>query len=357
MSILTSLVEESPEPKMIFSEDPFSVAFGRKSLVKDSTENITFVTAFYKLYEEEPYEHKTIEWRIDNFRVLAKSGIKIIIYSCEKTREHINNLCLEFPENLFHATLLTPYEETEIYKMSMKKKDDGSFLLELPSNRNIKKDTYEYLTLMNCKIEFVRDAILQNHWGSHYFAWMDFSMAYLFSNKEETSRLMTKINFSPIRSVDEDQFAVAREYKVDEDPFTVACEEKEFYGEQLNKNNDALEIKQQKIIEKDLLFEERPKELCNKIVFPGCWGKITPNYYLTIKDNISWRFCGTFFLGDKESILEMYQFYIEHYPRFIKETNKLTWEINIWAWLEANTLWAPQWYSSDHNDRLITELF
>lgn len=276
-------------------------------MITKETSPITFVTAFYKLYEEEPYEHKTIEWRIENFRVLAKSGIKIIIYSCEKTKEYISNLCDEFPANLFHGNLLIPYEETDIYKMSMKKDDEGS-PLELPSNRNSQKDTYEYLTLMNCKIEFVRDAILQNPWGSLYFAWMDFSMAYLFSNKEETSKKMLGLN--------------------ELSHFSVACE-----GE-----------------------HNSIKKMNKVLAFPGCWSKISSNYYLMVKDNICWRFCGTFFLGDKESILEMYQFYIEHYPRFIKETNKLTWEVNIWAWLEANTLWTPQWYSSDHNDRLITDL-
>jgi hypothetical protein len=460
MDNLPSQATANSFSSMLHSDEKINDSYG-EGIIEAKNKNITFVTAFYKLYEEEPYEHKTIEWRINNFRVLAKYGIKIVIYSCESTKEHIIKLCEEFPDNLFHGTLLTPYEETEIYKMSMKKKEDGSFLLELPSNRNIQKDTYEYLTLMNCKIEFVRDAILQNHWGSLYFAWMDFSMAYLFSNKEETSKLMANLIYSPFLSVNsttdcsspifcseepsslytlamkentleknkkdyKDTLKKSQEQSVGEDQHSVACEGEFIYSEKnvvetqnksfskVDANNESLEtnckeiredqiavesedkvktyqnvcvtVKNEKLTDLaeeqskpkinlseqsvDKLFETTcknfDKNIKNKesleikpnnfVVFPGCWSKITPNYYLNIKDNICWRFCGTFFLGNKESILEMYNFYIEHYPRFIKETNKLTWEVNIWAWLEANTLWSPIWYSSDHNDRLITDL-
>ena len=45
--------------------------------------------------------------------------------------------------------------------------------------------------------------------------------------------------------------------------------------------------------------------------------------------------------------------YREHYPRFLHEQKKLVWEVNIWAWLEANTDWRPDWYSADHNDRIL----
>jgi hypothetical protein len=275
--------------------------------------SVTYVTAFYKLYdvEKEPYAHKNIQWRIDNFRVLAKSGIKIVIYSCENTREYINNLCNEFPDNLFHGKLLTPYEETDIYKICMKKNEDGSYKWSLPANKNEKKDTYDYLSMMNCKIEFMRDAVIQNHWNSHYFAWMDFSMAYLFHDKENTAKKMFELAIL-LRHTQENSFLDSSE--------SSPCERK-------------------------------------WMIFPGCWEKIPSNYYTSIKDNISWRFCGTFFIGDMHSILEMYQYYIEHLPRFINETHKLVWEVNIWAWLEANTLWKPDWYSSDHNDRLITNLF
>ena len=308
--------------------------------------SITYVTAFYKLYnvEKEPYTHKNIQWRIDNFRVLAKSGIKIVIYSCENTREYINNLCNEFPDNLFHGKLLTPYEETEIYKICMKKNEDGSYKWSLPANKNEKKDTYEYLSMMNCKIEFMRDAVIQNHWNSHYFAWMDFSMAYLFHDKENTAKKMFELAIF-LHPIPKNTLFIFSS--------TLRSDEKEFSGEPSKVFVEKLDSLESPRLTS---LESTPCER-KSVIFPGCWEKISSNYYTSIKDNISWRFCGTFFIGDMHSILEMYQYYIEHLPRFINETNKLVWEVNIWAWLEANTLWKPEWYSSDHNDRLITDLF
>jgi len=355
--------------------------------------NITFVTAFYKLYEEEdePYQHKTMEWRIENFRVLAKSGIKIIIYSCEKTREHIRILCDEFPDNLFHGSLQTPYEETEIYKMCMKKKEDGSPQLELPSNRNSKKDTYEYLTLMNCKIEFVKDAIIQNHWKTSYFAWMDFSMAYLFSDKENTSKLMLELNdlmdtdsksslnlsersvdkFNGLTDTDSKSSINLSERSADKFNGLTDTDSKssinlseqsadklpshDYFADQ-PEENPVVDSPSHKEDDISTLKPEEKMKQTRVLAFPGCWEKIPSNYYIMVKDHISWRFCGTFFMGDSQSILEMYDYYVEHFPRFTNETNKLVWEVNIWAWLEANTLWKPQWYASDHNDRLITDL-
>ena len=38
---------------------------------------------------------------------------------------------------------------------------------------------------------------------------------------------------------------------------------------------------------------------------------------------------------------------------FKHKFNKIIWEVNFWAWLESNTNCSMQWYSSDHNDRLL----
>jgi hypothetical protein len=38
---------------------------------------------------------------------------------------------------------------------------------------------------------------------------------------------------------------------------------------------------------------------------------------------------------------------------FIREHKKLFWEINFWAWLEANTDWKTDWYFGKHNDKII----
>jgi hypothetical protein len=70
-------------------------------------------------------------------------------------------------------------------------------------------------------------------------------------------------------------------------------------------------------------------------------------------DNVYWRFCGGFILGDAVSIMDMHKRYQTYFLGFLKQYKKLVWEVNFWAWLEANTGWIPTWYKADHNDCII----
>jgi len=245
---------------------------------------VTFVTCFIDIYENEPYEHKTVEWRTQQFEYIANTGVKIVVYGCEKTTPLLEKCVAKYP-NVKLLQMNTPYKETEIYKMCFR---EG---LTYPERRNDKKDTSEYMALMHAKIEFVYDAIIKNVWNSTTFAWIDFSMAYIFSNKEsalEKMRILSKLVYS-------DHF----------------------------------------------------------MAVPGCWPKISPNHTATVTNSIHWRFCGTFFIGSVSALLKFHAIYREKYPEFIRETKKIVWEVNVWAWLEANTEWKPIWYASDHNDRIV----
>jgi hypothetical protein len=84
------------------------------------------------------------------------------------------------------------------------------------------------------------------------------------------------------------------------------------------------------------------------LYIPGCWN----NNRLPSFNSISWRFCGGFFIGDKESVNN---FYIEHNNLFISivEVYGLTWEVNIWAWLEHIGHLKCVWFKADHNDSII----
>ena len=245
---------------------------------------VTFVTCFYHIYKEEPFQYKNVPWRIEQFEFIASLGVNICLYGCETTTPFLEECIRKFP-NVKLLTLDIPYTETPIYKTCMQPD------LTLPERRYDTKDNVEYMTLMNSKIEFVYDAIMKNPWNSRVFSWMDFSMAYVFGNKGESL------------------------------PYLKRLSERNF-------------------IDKFMAF-------------PGCWYPIPPNNPSAIINNIHWRFCGTFFIGDKESLLYFHKVYREHFPRFIEETKKLVWEVNIWAWLEANTDANIRWFSSDHNDRII----
>jgi hypothetical protein len=94
-----------------------------------------------------------------------------------------------------------------------------------------------------------------------------------------------------------------------------------------------------------ILYLKNLKILTDKCLYiPGCLDK---NPYFGF-DHVNWRFCGGFFLGDKESILHFYHLHKEIFPTI----PKLSWEVNVWAYME-NFNWKNNWYAANHNDSII----
>lgn len=91
---------------------------------------------------------------------------------------------------------------------------------------------------------------------------------------------------------------------------------------------------------KDISTTQFP-EKC--MFFPGCWEQ--PASILT---HVNWRFCGSFFLGDRHSLLDFYAMFMNHYPKL----PNLVWEVNTWAHLETLG-WKPNWYKADHDDCIM----
>lgn len=171
-----------------------------------------------------------------------------------------------------------------------KLRNNYSESISLPSNRNTLKDTEKYMYLMLSKIEFLKKSIDINPYKSKYFCWFDFSLPYIFKDMNNT--LLKIKNISNIQF--KDQF----------------------------------------------------------IYMPGCWNfKMNNIEYL--KNNIVWRFCGGFFIGDKDSLNHFYITSHDYFLRFLYQTKTLVWEVNYWAWLESNGLFNPIWYLADHNDSII----
>uniref|UniRef100_A0A6C0APC0 Uncharacterized protein n=1 Tax=viral metagenome TaxID=1070528 RepID=A0A6C0APC0_9ZZZZ len=87
------------------------------------------------------------------------------------------------------------------------------------------------------------------------------------------------------------------------------------------------------------------------LVFPGCWQKGTNAHNIFV--NVNWRFCGGFFIGDRDSLTNMWTLYKTHFIPTILEKNCMTWEVNFWAHLENTYGWNPSWFKSDHTDEII----
>ena len=249
--------------------------------------NTTYVTCFVKLYENEPYEHKTLNWRIQQFEKILKTGVNIYLFVDTHTFPLIESLLSEYSNHLFVDSILNLSEE---YVQRM----NSAINYKLPTERNISKDTFQYFKCMHGKIECVAEAIRKNPFKTLYFGWVDFSMAYLFSNPSTVQLLQTIQN-------------------------TI-----------------------------------QEKESC--IYIPGCWSKFNIEHPHSIIDKIHWRFCGTFWIGDIPSIKIFHEEYIKKWVKFHLLTNStFTWEVNYWAWLEVECPSIKfKWYESDHNDRLLT---
>lgn len=238
------------------------------------TYNITYVTAIIDLGEERP---RSYENYIECLNKLSESGIPLVIYASQKYIPKIEkrtNVCIVSFE----------FRDLDLYSTYT----SGNVLL--PKNRNIQKDTKNYLILMNSKVEFVQRAIDLDHFITSHFAWIDGGIVKLFKDPSTTLKKLSSLSIS-----------------------TSTC-----------------------------------------LIFPGCFGwnkgakrDMEENDW----DMIQWRFCGGFFVGDSESLLDFYEICQDFYN---ENKDRLTWEVNVWASLERNDQWTPYIYIANHNDSIIT---
>ncbi len=66
-----------------------------------------------------------------------------------------------------------------------------------------------------------------------------------------------------------------------------------------------------------------------------------------------WRFCGGFFLGSRDRLMDFWNLTLQHLSTWLAAESTASWEVNFWAWLEANHSWTPTWYAADHNDSIV----
>ena len=244
----------------------------------------TFITAYYTIYDQ-PFLHRTKNWRFDRFTEICQTGIQICIFCESESLNKIQEIADCYP-NVFIMDFPEGLQGTEIAKLSKSKST-----YRIPHSSREGKDTIDYFILMNAKAEFVARVIEANPFHTGKFAWMDFNLSHVFCNVAETCDYMKVLS--------------CIQYQ---DPF---------------------------------------------ITFPGCWPAIHADDEATIIDNVNWRFCGGFFIGDAESLKQFYNLYLKWYPQFLEIYGAITWEVNFWAWLEKTGEWRPTWFAADHNDSIV----
>jgi hypothetical protein len=249
---------------------------------------LTFTSSFIHIYNT-PYDHRNNEWRIERFKEIASTGIKLCLYISSEFIETMKDLCIKYPN--IRVMRVLSIQETKIWNLwNQDRLERSQSALSssqsalLPENRKVEKDTIEYLCLMNSKLEFIGDTIRENPFQSEYFAWIDFNISHVFKHTKFTSdfiRFLGKCKYSG-----------------------------------------------------------------NFLTIPGCWGKdIEPSI-----NEICWRFCGGFFMGHRENILEFEKSVWENVVHFSP-----TWEVNVWAMVERKGI-NIDWFLADHNDTMIRNI-
>ena len=218
--------------------------------------------------------------------------VKTGIQLCVYADESVMSILKEKTRNDGNVRLMPTVILSELQTYRLCQEMD---VLQLPYTDNVSKDTIDYLILTNSKIEFMYDAIIHNVWKSDYFAWIDFSIYHVFTD-------------------------------------VCLCKE---YLQQIQ------------------YFSMEKRKTGSFLLIPGCSPQLTQDEDYLLINRVYWRFCGGFFFGNKESIIEFYDYQRKYFTTFLNKYNTLVWEVNFWAWLEINTKWKPLWYQADHNDTIL----
>lgn len=252
--------------------------------------NVTFVTAFMNIYQT-PFQNKDVEWRFRHFKKIAETGIQLAVFCSPDCLEHMNTLMQEFPNiKLIQCIEL---RDTWTHKLCDEVEAKLGEPLALPNSRNVEKDTREYIILMNAKTEYLKMAIETNVWSSTHFAWIDFNIFHIFKGEERQQYVVEFLRTMSKRTMH---------------PYF--------------------------------------------LTLPGCWEKNNVHEEFLMND-ICWRFCGGFFIGSADRVLEFHKCYLDYFADFLLSKKKLIWEVNFWAYLELKHGLSVIWYPGDHNERIL----
>lgn len=218
--------------------------------------------------------------RFNNFKKIAETQIPIIVFTDDSGREAIEEIGKSANLKIYFMN----FNNLNTVKEGKKHPTD------LPETRCMKKDTAEFMLLMHAKVEFLYKAIQANPFGSTHFAWMDFSLAYIFRQPEASLQKLKELANQTYR----------------DEPF---------------------------------------------LAIPGCWEKGTGLAH--VWNSIHWRFCGGFFLGHAKALLAFYQLYRDTFQNVIGAKQRMIWETNFWSLLEEDYNWRPQWFKADHDDSIL----
>lgn len=133
------------------------------------------VTCYYDIYNK-PENFATY---LELFSKLGNSGIPIILFTDP-------SLVSNFESFTSVRVIGIPLESYELYSIA------NNYNGNLPSSRTPTKDTKEFLSLMNTKIEFVKKAA--ELCEDDTFMWIDFGILKIIKNKDRFINKLREVN-------------------------------------------------------------------------------------------------------------------------------------------------------------------
>ena len=144
----------------------------------ESPQNITFVTSCFNY--NSPFSNENNEW--SHFSALVNTGVYLCIFV--PPTMYADSNFIEFCKGQTNIKVYNfAMEETYVYKAVQTVESKLGIVLNLPTRRNLEKDTREHILNMNSKIELTYMISLLNPWNTHLFAWIDFNLFKVFKNK------------------------------------------------------------------------------------------------------------------------------------------------------------------------------
>lgn len=148
--------------------------------------NVTYVTALYKIYDN---NYNNI--LSNNVKDLLQSGLKLIIY----VDEYFHGIIKDIISSDNIKIILLPRRDLHIFNMIVANKK----YIKCPTDGNPTKNTHEYAALQNSKIEFLyRSCSLID---TEYIAWIDAGVTKLFKNKSECLDRLLNLKIKNVKSV------------------------------------------------------------------------------------------------------------------------------------------------------------
>src|SRR5579872_367162 len=136
--------------------------------------NTTYVTAFYDIYDK-TNDPTYVDQYLDNFLKFAQKGYPCILY-LDSTLMHLESKLQVCPN--VKVIYNIQFNDLPLIKLLPK------HTVQLPPNRNVEKDTYEYLILMNSKLHLIMESI--KSFNLEQAAWIDFGIGKILKDADKS---------------------------------------------------------------------------------------------------------------------------------------------------------------------------